>query len=86
MAKQGMKRLDRQHPEDRAPHVPEIQGKAKTGKKNVRPLIAGIPGAENKVYHTKPFAAIDNDLALENLEDHWDMTLADRQDFGGGMF
>lgn len=86
MAKQGMKRLNRQHPKTPEPHVPELQGKAKSGKKQARPLIAGVPGAENKVYHTKPFSAIDNDLAFENLEDHWEMTLADRQDFGGGIF
>lgn len=85
MAKQGMKRLDRQHPKEPGAAVPQIQGKAKNGKEKARPMIAGVPGADGKVYHCTPhkptlFSVIDNELAMENLEDHWDMTAADRQD------
>lgn len=86
MAKQGMKRFDRQHPQEHAATVPEIQGKAKSGKEKVRPMIAGVPGADGKVYHYKPhkptmLSVIENELAVDNMEDHWDMTAADRQDF-----
>ncbi len=88
MAKQGMKRFGRQHPKAHTPSVPQIQGKAKSGKEKARPMIAGVPGADGKVYHSTPhesalFSVIDNELAIENLEDHWDMTAADRQDLGG---
>lgn len=86
MAKKEMKRLDRQHPKEAAPTVPQIQGKAKSGKEKARPMIMGVPGADGKVYHSTPhkptlYSVIDNELAMENLEDHWDMTAADRQDF-----
>ena len=87
MAKQGMKRPEVTHtkPRNDAPAVPEIQGKAKSGKVKARPLI---PGENGKVYHGVPhaeeipaaFPAIDNDLAVENLENDFDMTAADRQD------
>ena len=53
MAKKGMARPDRTHTEprnDTAP-VPEIQGKAKHGKKSVKPIISGTGGSELKVYH-----------------------------------
>ena len=30
--------------------------------------------------HPETFPALDNDLAGENMEDHFDMTLADLQD------
>lgn len=86
MAKKEMKRLDRQHPKEDAPTVPQIQGKAKSGKEKAKPMIMGVPGADGKVYHSTPhkptlLSVIDNELAAENLEDHWDMTAADRQDF-----
>lgn len=90
MAKKGMKRPEKTHTEKRndAPPVPEIQGKAKTGKKEVNPIIAGINGVTQKVYHTKTskkekpishaYQAIDTDLARDNIEN--DITFADLQD------
>lgn len=53
MAKKGMARPDWTHPQPRndAPPVPEIQGKAKSGKKHANPIISGTSGPEMKVYH-----------------------------------
>jgi hypothetical protein len=84
MAKQGMKRFERQHikPENNLPIVPQIQGRAKAGKEKANPVIAGTRGAELKVWHEKPipgaYREIDNDLACDNLEN--DLTFADLQD------
>ncbi len=90
MAKQGMNRPDWTHtqPKNTATAVPEIQGKAKHGKKRVNPIIAGTRPPAQKVYHQKPFsqekpisdvyAVIDNDLARDNVEN--DLTAADLQD------
>ena len=81
MAKKGMKRYYPKHKKNTVAPVPQISGKTKTS-----PLIAGMGGM---VYHSVPhtedaipaaFPAIDNDLAVENLENHFDMTAADRQD------
>lgn len=62
--------------------MPQIQGKAKTGKKKANPIIAGTMGAELKVWHEKPisqaYRAIDTDLARDNLEN--DIPMADLQD------
>lgn len=90
MAKQGMKRYYPDKKKNEVPPVPEISGKAKSGKMKAAPLI---PGALGKVYHTVPHSkqntlqfassAIDNDLAIENMENDFDMTAADLQDFGG---
>ena len=87
MAKQGMKHYYTRHDKKEAPPVPEISGKAKSGKVKARNLIAGAGG---KVYHGIPhaaepkipaaFPAIDNDLAVENLNNDFDMTAADLQD------
>ena len=86
MAKKGMKHYYTHDNKSKVPPVPEIQGKAKRGKTKTNPLIAGIGGM---VYHSTPhsedkipavFPAIDNDLAVENLTDHFDTTAADRQD------
>lgn len=94
MAKQGMKRPERTHNREKnetAP-VPEIQGKAKSGKKHARAIIAGTNSPQQKVYHTIPsvknkteekpisdvYSVIDNDLARDNLEN--DITAADLQD------
>ncbi len=85
MAKQGMKRYDPDREKNSAAPVPEIHGKAKSGKIKARPLIAGTAG---KVYHGVPhteaicpvYPALDNDLAVENIQDHFDMTAADLQD------
>ena len=50
MSKQGMARPDRTHvqPKNQQAPVPEIQGKAKQGKKPAKPLIAGTEGGEVK--------------------------------------
>ena len=86
MAKKGMKRYYPKHEKDTVAPVPEINGKAKSGKVKANPLIAGMDGM---VYHSTPhtedvipaaFPAIDNDLAVENLTNDFDMTSADRQD------
>ena len=85
MAKQGMKRPDFEHRKNTLPPVPIIGGKAKSGKEKANPLI---PGTNGKVYHTTPhtdkipavFSGIDNDLAVENFTNDFDMTAADLQD------
>ena len=83
MAKQGMKRpqIHKEPPKNDA-FVPEIQGKAKSGKKKANPIIAETMGAELKVWHEKPISnahgIIDTDLARDNLEN--DIPLADLQD------
>ena len=84
MAKQGMARPDwtHTHPKNNASPVPQIQGKAKSGKEPAKPIIAGTSGASQKVWHEKPiskvYREIDNDLARDNLEN--DLTMADLQD------
>ena len=87
MAKQGMKHYYTKIDNKKAPTVQEIRGKAKSGKVKARNLIAGENG---KVYHgishvaepkiPSAFSAIDNDLAVENLSNDFDMTAADMQD------
>lgn len=83
MAKQGMARPDwtKLHPKNEA-IVPQIQGKAKSGKEKAKPIIAETSGAELKVWHEKPISKahgiIDNDLARDNLEN--DIPYADLQD------
>ena len=54
MAKQGMARPDWTHtkPRNEVPPVPELQGKAKHGKKRANPIISGTSGPDLKVYHT----------------------------------
>lgn len=56
MAKQGMKRIERTHikPRNDAPPVPEIQGKAKSGKTQANPIIEGNEATKQKVFHNKP--------------------------------
>ena len=85
MAKKVMARPDWTHTKshnDISP-VPEIQGKAKSGKKKANPIIAGTTGAEQKVYHTerpisKAYRVMDNDLARDNVEN--DIPAADLED------
>ncbi len=80
MAKQGMARPDwtKLHPKNEA-YVPQLQGKARSGKKKANPIIAGTMGAEQKVWHEKPISgAYDTDLAKDNLEN--DIPYADLQD------
>lgn len=81
MAKQGMKRPDepREHLAIEDAPVPEIQGKAKSGKTRANPIIAGT----DKVFHGEipipgVYPVIDTDLARDNVEN--DLTAADRQD------
>ena len=85
MAKKGMKRFERTHtqPRNDVPPVPEIQGKAKSGKINANPIIAGTKAPSQKVYHTeRPISQahfdFDTDLARDNLEN--DLSQADLQD------
>lgn len=67
MAKQGMKRPDRTklHPRNEVDPVPQIQGKAKSGKVKANPIVAGTEGADLKVWHS----GFGNDLAIDNLTD-----------------
>lgn len=53
MSKQGMARPERTHtqPRNTEPPVPQIQGKARHGKKQASPIIAGTTGPDLKVYH-----------------------------------
>ena len=56
MSRQGMARPDRTHvqPKNQQAPVPEIQGKAKQGKRPAKPVIAGTDGREiPKVFHQK---------------------------------
>ena len=85
MAKQGMARPDwtKLHPKNDVSLVPQIQGKAKSGKQKANPIIAGTFGAHQKVYHQKPipkdaYGILDTDLARDNLEN--DIPYADLQD------
>lgn len=90
MAKQGMKRIERTHtqPRNSAAAVPEIQGKAKHGKEQANPIIAGTQPPSQKVYHTRPYkkerpissvySEIYTDLARDNLEN--DIAKADLED------
>lgn len=85
MAKKGMKRIDRTHtkPKNDVPPVPEIMGKAKSGKISANPIIVGTKAPSQKVYHTerpisKVYSAIDNDLVRDNLEN--DISKADLED------
>ena len=79
-----MKRPDytKLHPKNDISPVPQIQGKARSGKKKADPIIAGTMGAELKVWHEKPiskaYRELDTDLAQDNIEN--DMTFADLQD------
>ena len=53
MPKKGMARPEWTHtqPRNDAAPVPELQGKAKSGKKPAKPIIAGTGGPGLKVYH-----------------------------------
>ena len=83
MAKKGMKRPDLIEKPGVQPIVPELQGKAKTGKEKARPIVAGTLGANQKVWHeqrpiSEAHGIIDTDLARDNLEN--DIPYADLQD------
>lgn len=53
MAKKGMTRPEWTHtkPRNEVPPVPQIQGKAKHGKENAKPIIEGSSGPDQKVFH-----------------------------------
>ena len=76
MPKKGMKRPEWTHPQpqNQVDPVPEIQGKAKSGKKKARPIVSGTSGTEMKVFHTERpipsnvYPAIDTDLGRDNLQ------------------
>ena len=85
MAKKGMARPDwtKLHPKNDASPVPQLQGKAKTGKEKAKPIVAGTEGPYQKVWHEKPilenaYGPIDTDLAWDNLVN--DIPYADLQD------
>ena len=85
MSKQGMARPDWTHtkPHNEVSPVPEVQGKARSGKKKANPIISGTSGAEQKVYHTekplsKAYRVMDNDLARDNVEN--DISAANLED------
>lgn len=85
MPKQEMARPDWTHtkPRNDVSPVPEIQGKAKSGKQKANPIISGTSGAEQKVYHTekpisKAYRVMNNDLARDNVEN--DIPAADLED------
>lgn len=83
VAKQGMSRPDVvRGPRNDVSPVPQIQGKAKSGKEKAKPIIAGTSGANQKLWHEKPISSahgiIDTDLARDNLEN--DIPFADLQD------
>lgn len=57
MAKQGMSRPSTPHgPKNETSPVPQIQGKAKSGKEKANPIITGTIGANQKVWHEKPIS------------------------------
>ena len=83
MAKKGVKHPDvTRGPRNETSPVPQLQGKAKSGKGKANPIIAGTTGANQKVWHEKPISRahgiIDTDLARDNLEN--DIPFADLQD------
>lgn len=89
MAKQGMKRPDVTHtkPKNEQAAVPEIQGKAKSGKEKANPIIAGTKAPNQKVFHheiksEKPISPAHGimytDLGRDNAEN--DLSAADLQD------
>lgn len=79
MPKQGMKRPEDTHTKQKnsAPPVPEIQGKAKSGKIHANPIIAPAD-TPLKVYHDTPhniekpvsnaYGIYDTDLARDNAD------------------
>jgi len=71
------------HPKNEVSPVPQIQGKAKAGKRKANPIVAGTEGVQLKVYHERPipenaYGPLDSDLGRDNLEN--DIPLADLQD------
>lgn len=83
MSKKGMARPEwSKGPKNDVPPVPQLQGKARSGKEKASPIVPGTIGPHMKVFHEKPisgaYAAIDTDLARDNLEN--DIPAADLED------
>ena len=55
MAKKGMARPEWTHtkPHNDLPPVPQIQGKARHGKKHVKPIVSGTGGPDLRGYHSR---------------------------------
>lgn len=55
MAKKGMKRPDRTHaqPRNQIDPVPELQGKARSGKESSRPIVTVTSVTAQKVFHAQ---------------------------------
>lgn len=85
-----MKRPEYTHNQSKnaVPPVPEIQGKAKSGKIHTNPIIAGTSSSSQKVWHKKAYtheipvssaySTIGNNIARDNLENT--ILAADLQD------
>ena len=83
MAKQGMTHPDvPRGPRNEVFPVPQLQGKARSGKEKAKPIHPETTGANQKVWHGKPISKahgiLDTDLARNNLES--DILFADLQD------
>ena len=83
MAKQGMTHPDvPQGTRNEVSPVPQLQGKARSGKETAKPILPEATGANQKVWHEKPISKahgiLDTDLARDNLEN--DIPFADLQD------
>ena len=83
MAKQGMTHPDvPRGPRNEVSPVPQLQGKARSGKEKAKPIHPETTGANQKVWHGKPISKahgiLDTDLARDNLES--DIPFADLQD------
>lgn len=83
MAKQGMTHPDvPRGPRNEVSPVPQLQGKARSGKEIAKPILPETTGANQKVWHEKPISKahgiLDTDLARDNLEN--DIAFADLQD------
>ena len=65
MSKKGMKHPDvTREPRNETSPVPQIQGKAKSGKEKANPIIAGTTGANQKVWHEKPISEAHGIIAF----------------------
>ena len=83
MAKKGMTHPDVTHgPRNESSPVPQLQGKAKSGKEKAKPILPETSGANLKVWHENPISKahgiIDTDMARDNLKN--DIPFADLQD------